>query len=646
MTSLEHAREHSWLLTNGLGGYASMTAAFSASRCDHSLLMAAVSAPTVRVNLVHRLQERLDADGDSVFLSTQEFSDSTAPEQGFRHLSSFVWENGPVWVYHVQGVQVRRRCAMGYGTNTTAVVYEVENRSGRPCTLRVRPFCLFAPKGQAVTEETAPAWKSGVLTVGDAQLYLHTSGRLVLEPTLWETDTYPDDARDGRTASSLAFSCCQVELTVSAGAAQTLEIVFSDRPIAVSGTELLEGQSHRGRELEAHSGLLDPIARQLALSADAFITRRDSTNGMTIVAGYPFFGDWGRDTMIALPGCLLSTGRFEEARSVLRTFLAYEKDGLVPNLFPEGGEEPRYNTADAALLLVNCVWLYHQKTGDREFVREAFPVLERIIAAYCRGTRHAIRMDRDGLISAGEGTDQVTWMDVNLDGFLPTPRHGKPVELNAYWYNALCILRELAPLTGSDGTQYAALAQRVRESFAQAFWMADKGYLKDVVSGTPADEQLRCNQIWAVSMPFTMLAPERERQVVDTVFRRLYTPCGLRTLDPDDPEFHPVYAGPQRDRDLAYHQGTVWPFPLGAYYLAYLKVHGNSPAAVRTVREQLAPMESILREGCVGQLPEVYDGLEPGRSKGCFAQAWSVGELLRVYETLEMIEQEAEHHAG
>ena len=644
MSSLEHAREHSWLLTNGLGGYASMTAAFSASRCDHSLLMAAASAPTVRVNLVHRLQERLDAGGDSVFLSTQEFADRSPPEEGYRHLSSFVWESGPVWTYHVRGVQIRRRCAMEYGANTTAVVYEVENRSGRPCTLRVRPFCLFALKGEG--SGAVPSWSDCALHGGGCTLPVYTNGAITPTETVWETLSYPDDGRDGRIAEGRAAACCVVSRTIQPEEIRTLEIVFSFDDTCKTGPELLAEQSRRFRMLLGNGGFRAPIARQLAQSADAFITRRDSTNGMTIVAGYPFFGDWGRDTMIALPGCLLSTGRFEEARSVLRTFLAYEKDGLVPNLFPEDGEDPHYNTADAALLLVNCVWLYHQKAEDREFVREAFPVLERIIAAYCRGTRHAIHMDGDGLISAGEGTDQVTWMDVNLDGFLPTPRHGKPVELNAYWYNALCILRELAPLAGADGTLYAALAQRVRKSFTQAFWMADKGYLKDVVSGTSADKQLRCNQIWAVSMPFTTLAPEQERQVVDTVFRHLYTPCGLRTLAPDDPEFHPVYAGPQRDRDLAYHQGTVWPFPLGAYYLAYLKVHGNSPAAVRTVREQLAPMESILREGCVGQLPEVYDGLEPGRSKGCFAQAWSVGELLRVYETMETIEQEADHHVG
>lgn len=646
MQSLTQARERCWLLTNGLGGFASLTAAFSAARCDHSLLMAAVTAPTVRVNLVQRLREELEAAGERVALSTQEFTKGTPSEEGFRYLSSFVWEDGPVWGYHIGGVQIRRRCAMAYGGNATAVVYDVENRSGGPAALRVRPFCLFALKGEAVTERNAPVWEEdGALTAGGYSLYVKTNGELARLPAVWEELSYPDDAKDGRVASSLAAACCEIGLTVPDGGTETLEIVFSDRLTDVPAEALLDGQARRWRELEARSGLGGSAARQLARGADAFVTRRDSTGGMTIVAGYPFFGDWGRDTMIALPGCLLTTRRFEEAKSALRTFLAYEKDGLVPNLFPESGEEPRYNTVDAALLLVNCVWLYHEKTGDGDFVREAFPVLERIIAAYRRGTRHGIHMDGDGLICAGEGLDQVTWMDVCVDGILPTPRHGKPVEVNAYWYNALRVLQELAPLAGTDGNSYAVMAERVKDTFNQKFWMGDRGYLKDVLSGTSADTQLRCNQIWAVSMPFSVLPPERERQVVDAVYRSLYTPCGLRTLSPEDPEFRPVYAGERLERDLAYHQGTVWPFPLGAYYLAYLKVHGWSPQAARSVREQLAPMESILREGCVGFLPEIYDGLNPGASKGCFAQAWSVGELLRVYEALEQIE-EAEHHAG
>ena len=636
MTSLDRAQERCWLLTNGLGGYMSASAAFSATRCDQGVLMAAVSAPNERVNLVHRLSETLEVDGKTYFLSTQALDGE--PEDGYRNLSAFVWDGGPVWLYHAAGVQARRRCAMAYGRNAAAVVYDIENRSGGPCRLKVTPFCLFAPKGAALREKISPQWMDGYLSKDGYRLYIRTNGALTKFPTVWERLAYPDDAKDGRVAESFASADFAVELTVPAGEAGTLELVFSDAPAEIPAGDILAGQALRQRELERAANFRGPIARQLAVSADAFITRRDSTGGMTIVAGYPFFGDWGRDTMIALPGCLLSTGRFEEAKSVLRTFLAYEKDGLAPNLFPEGQAKPRYNTADAALLLINCVWLCCQRTGDGAFAREAWPVLKRIAGAYMHGTRHAIRMDADGLISAGEGLDQVTWMDVCVNGVLPTPRHGKPVEINAYWYNALRILDAFSAQMNDHSFDYAGLAERVKDSFRQKFWMEDRGYLKDVLSGTEADTQLRCNQIWAVSMPFTMLPPEQERQVVDAVYRSLYTPCGLRTLAPWDGEFHPFYGGAQTERDMAYHQGTVWPFPLGAYYLAYLKTRGDSPEAARTVREQLAPMEALLREGCVGQVPEIYDGGTPGASKGCFAQAWSVGELLRVYEKLEEIE--------
>ena len=338
--------------------------------------------------------------------------------------------------------------------------------------------------------------------------------------------------------------------------------------------------------------------------------------------------------MIALSGCCLATKRYDDARSILRTFLAYEQDGLVPNLFPEGGKAPMYNTVDAALLLIDAVWQYLERTGEDAFAVEAWPVMERIIAAYRRGTRHHIGMDTDGLIFAGGGLDQVTWMDVCCNGVLPTPRHGKPVEINAYWYNALRIMDALADRLGKDRADYAALAETVKDSFLQKFYIPEKGYLRDVLSGTSADEQIRCNQIWAVSMTFSMLDARQGKAVVDTVYRHLYTPCGLRTLSPTDKEFHPTYGGDMFRRDMAYHQGTTWVFPLGGYYLAYLKVHGYSAEAVERVKTQLQALEPMLRQGCIGQLPEIYDGEFPTDGKGCFAQAWSVGEMLRVFEAI------------
>ena len=631
------AEGHCWLLANGLGGFASTSAAFSVTRCDQGLLVAA-KTPNQRFNLVHRLSEELIVGGKSVFLSTQTFGDEKSPEDGWRYLSSFVWENGPAWLYQLNGVQVRRRCAVAHGSNAAAAVYTVENRSELPCTLRLTPVLQFSPKGEPRQKQLPLQYADGKIQGAGLTLYVKSDQQLTAVPQRWETLFYADDQKDGRCGTGLGLICCTAELTVPQGGTGHLELVFSTEPIAGTGMEIVCKSEQRQRALIEQSGFKSPVAQELARSADAFIADRASTGGKTIIAGYPFFGDWGRDTMIALPGCTLAPGRYDTAKSILRTFLACERDGLVPNLFPEGEEEPRYNTVDAALLLINCVWLYYQRTGDAEFVREAWPVMVKIIRAYQTGTRHAIGMDTDGLVHAGQGLDQVTWMDVCVDGILPTPRHGKPVEINAYWYNALRILQELAPTAGETGAGYGDLAALVKESFSRAFWMEDKGCLKDVISESGADEQIRCNQIWAVSMPFTMLSPAQEKQVVETVRRYLYTPFGLRTLSPEDPEFHPFYGGSQKERDMAYHQGTIWPYPLGAYYLAYLKTHGNTAQAAAQVRSHLESMEAMLREGCAGQLPEIYDGGNPGPSKGCFAQAWSVGELLRVYEKLEEIE--------
>lgn len=642
LLSLPQAEETCWLLANGLGGYASTSAAFSVTRNDQGLLIAA-KTPNQRFNLVHRLSEKLSSDGESVFLSSQTFGDGTPPEDGWRRLSSFVWEDGPCWLYQADSVQVTRRCAMEHGKNASAVVYTVENRSEAPCTLRVTPVFQFSQKGDPPQAPFALHYTGGTIQGAGLTLHVKSSEPLLPLPQTWENLSYEDDRKDGRRETGLGLTCAAVELTVPQGESGQLELVFSTEPSGKGGAEILLDAEARQHSLLAQSGFKDPAARELARSADAFIANRPSSGGKTILAGYPFFGDWGRDTMIALPGCVLATKQYDTAKSILRTFLAYEQDGLVPNLFPEGQEEPRYNTVDAALLLINCVWLYYQKTDDRDFVREAWPVMVRIVHAYRTGTHHAIGMDTDGLIFAGKGMDQVTWMDVCVDGILPTPRHGKPVEINAYWYNALRILQELALTLGEDGTAYGRLAEQVKMSFTDLFWMEEKGYLKDVVSGTGADEQLRCNQIWAVTMPFTMLPPAQEQRVVESVRHHLYTPFGLRTLSPEDPEFHPFYGGSQRERDMAYHQGTVWPYPLGAYYLAWLKTHGSTAEAAAQVREQLGNMEAMLREGCVGQLPEIYDGGNPGPSKGCFAQAWSVGELLRVYEALEQIEEKERH---
>lgn len=639
MKSLPEAQRQCVLLTNGLGGYASVSAAYSVSRCDQGILVAAAKAPNERITLVHRLRERLYIGGEKIFLSSQRFAGRAVDEDGYRYLSGFSMEYVPQWTYQVRGVTVKRTLCMERERNTAAVLYEIENHSGEDCTLQVDPFLKFAPKESALDQRKEFRYSGNCVTYGSNVLYIRTDGQLRKHNTSWQMLSYPEDARDGRPEKGLAGCCCSIAAAVPAGSTVIREIVFSTERETVPAAKILKNEIAYRKELENSCEFSDPVARQLAVSADAFISHRDSTGGKTILAGFPLFSDWGRDTMIALPGCCLSTGRYSDAKSILQTFLAYEKDGLVPNLFPEGESEPMYNTVDAALLLINCVWQYYRRTEDLDFIREAWPVMERIIACYRQGTHHAIGMDTDGLIHAGGGYDQVTWMDVCVNGILPTPRHGKPVEINAYWYNALRIMDALAQEAEMDRADYAVLAEQVKTSFRKKFCRADHCGLKDVLSGTNADDQIRCNQIWAVSMPFTMLDEALEREVLDTVYRHLYTSCGLRTLSPEDPEYHPYYGGAQVERDMAYHQGTTWVFPLGAYYLAYLKTREYSLEAAHYVREQLQPLEAMLRQGCLGQLPEIYDGDFPTDGKGCFAQAWSVGEMLRVYEALEKIEK-------
>ena len=638
--TLERGLENCYLLTNGLGGFSSLTMTGAVARNDHSVFMACTKAPNHRVNMVHRIKEELGIGESKYVLSTQEFADGTK-EEGYRYLTEFSFETFPVWNYLISGVEMEKEIVMAQGSNQIALNYHLKNRGQEEAVLCVTPFFQFEPKGEDLKEDKIFSRQAQKITDGEYALFFETNGKVEGFQEKKETYFYRYDECDGRRENGTASAVYQIKKRVKPGEETDLTVIYSlESRIGMDAKKLFdkikEEQIHHQEKLIKTSGLKNKLAQTLVCGADKFLSKRESTDGLTILAGFPFFEDWGRDTMIALPGICISTGRFESVKSILRTFAFYEKDGLMPNLFPEGENEPLYNTVDAALLFINCVWLYYEKTQDIKFVEEMYLLMQRIISGYERGTNFNIHMEEDGLISAGAGLDQVTWMDVRVGEILPTPRHGKPVEINAYWYNALCIMQKFSEvLKKNEEQKYGELAQKVKESFAREFWMEEKHCLKDVISETKADTQIRCNQIWAVSMPFTMLDEEKERQIVDTVFERLYTPYGLRTLDPKDEEFHASYGGEMIKRDLAYHQGTVWTFPMGGYYLAYLKVNKDSREAKEIVAKQLEVLESAMREGCIGQLPEIYDGEIPVSSKGCFAQAWSVGEILRVYEKLE-----------
>lgn len=665
--TLEQGEEHCYLMTNSLGGFSSQSIIGSCSRNDQALLMACTHSPNCRYNMIHRLDEQVQTENRIYILSSQDFQNHQKAQQGYQYLSNFTFEHYPQWSYLLPGVEILKTAILEEGKNTIGISYYIDNRSTSSLTLQVKPHMQFVPKGERVPYDQeflfealdegacisvrpkdsesshAEQKASRNAPVQDLRLYLKTNGSCKKTDTEF-TDTlyYRRDIDDGKMTLGRCSANHVIEFQVLPGTTGTLDIVYGMEETLPSFNYIQEKTEQYHKTLLTQAGYTEELPRQLVLSAMQFISHRASTGKKTILAGYPFFEDWGRDTMIALPGCCLATKQYETAKAILETFMAYCHRGLMPNLFPEGSQSPLYNTVDAALLFILTVYEYEKHTGDTDFVERAYPVMEEIIKWYRQGTDFNIHMEEDGLITAGSGYHQVTWMDVQVENILPTPRHGKPVEINAYWYNALRMMEQWQKrgFGPQDQTQdYGTLADTVRESFRVQFWNQEADCLRDLVSGTKADDQIRCNQIWAVSLPFSLLSPQQEKAVVETVFRHLYTPYGLRTLSPEDLEFRPIYRGAQLDRDLAYHQGTVWVFPLGAYYRAYLKVHQYSAEAKHCVKRQLSYLHAALAEGCIGQLPEIYDGANPVESQGCFAQAWSVGEILRVWHYISNGEQ-------
>jgi len=416
---------------------------------------------------------------------------------------------------------------------------------------------------------------------------------------------------------------------------QSFAIIASTYGEKEIGNPFLEQVSAERRlaHLVEDAGFQEEFINRLILAADTFIVRRESTGARTIIAGYPWFTDWGRDTMIALPGLTLVTGRFDEAREILRTFSRYCEKGLIPNMFPDQGEEPLYNTVDASLWFFHAVCRYLDYTGDHDFIRaDIYPVLKEIIQYFVSGTGFNIKMDdTDALISAGEHGIQLTWMDAKVGDWVVTPRHGKPVEINALWYNALEIMNRLARKYGDKHGDYDALAARIRNGFVDKFWNQKQKCLYDVVSNEGRDESVRPNQILAVALPFSPLDHGKQAHVVETVWRELYFSYGLRSLSTDDHEYHGRYFGNVLQRDAAYHQGTGWGWLAGPFITAFRRVHDYS-AESRTVAEKLiSPFKAHLWDHGIGSVSEIFDGDPPHHPRGCCSQAWSVAEVLRAY---------------
>jgi len=644
--TFEQGVQREWLVTNGLGGYASATVIGANTRKYHGLLVASLAPPVKRTLLLAKVDERVESGGRTYNLAANQTTRGVG-EFGYIHLQRVLVGIHPTFIYSFVDIFFEKTVFMVHEKNTTVILYRIKNGSS-PTTVRLKPLVNCRdfhwttrmgqinfsaephtrPQGAGVTVRYAP---------GVPPLKLFCLGKGVFSPGegWFEGMFYAGEQERGEPPEEDHYVPGQFVVTLDPGEessfalAATIEDDF-DCPGA-GGGELLSAEGKRLDQLLELAGFEDSLARRLTVAADAFVVWRKSTGTKSVIAGYHWFNDWGRDTMIALPGLTLVTGRHGDAREILQTFARYCKEGLIPNMFPDTPREPLYNTVDASLWYFQAVHKYLEYTGDYRFIlEEIYPVLKEIVRWYIQGTRFNIGMDGDGLIRAGAPELQLTWMDAKVEHWVVTPRHGKPVEISALWYNALKILDDLARRAG-ETLPHGNLAEKVRESFGAKFWDDKGGYLCDVVDGQDRDHKMRPNQVIAMSLAHPPLAPDRARRALGRVWQELYATYGLRSLSYYDPDYRGVYTGDRVKRDGAYHQGTAWSWLMGPFITAYRKAHDYSPASRRQADLFIRPFRDHLRHHGVGYISEIFDGNEPVLPRGAMAQAWGVAEVLRAY---------------
>lgn len=648
LTPMSVGVQKEWVLTNGIGGYAGSSVTGAHARKHHGYLIASLHPPVERFIILSKINECLIRSSGKIDFTVEQYladDGSTAYRKGIEYLNSFTYDGLVHFTTKAPEFTMTKTLAFEHGKNTIAISYDIQN-DGESATLVLTPLFNYRVHHEASTIDTLKfdtAYEQPEIRLvpqqnKDVTIRLFTDDGTVVPceekyttgmQLQKELDVESDALDDNYTPYQIEFPLdagCRKKISIVC----TIEDVYEKDAFATTAAEMA-----RFDALEKKAGYHDELAETLTIAADHFLAYRQSTGLMTVLAGLPWFTDWGRDTMIALTGLTLSTGRYQDARDILTTFARYVHHGMVPNMFPDEGTAPLYNTADASMWYFYAVGKYLDYTGtpeDYAFVQETiYPKLKEIIAAYEHGTDFSIYMEEDGLIHAGSGLDQVTWMDVRVGDWVATPRHGKPVEINALWYHALCLMEEWATRFGEDGSHYAALAAHAKESFAKEFWNEKDGCLYDVVDGLEGDASLRPNQIYAVSLPHRMLDADKEKKIVDKVYEKLYAKTGLRSLSPDDKEYHPTYEGCLDKRDHAYHQGTSWGFLLGGFLTAYVHVYGTSKEVIKQADAMLDATREQFYHGCIGSIAEIFDGDEPHTSRGCYAQAWSVGEILRAY---------------
>ena len=647
---LDSAESREWLVTNGIGGYASGTVAGSQTRRYHGLLVAALQPPVGRTQLVPAIDEIVHYAGTDYSLATHRWASGAVDPKGFLLVEDFHLEGTkPVWSYALADALLEKRIWMRQGENTTYIQYTLVRGSSEidldlKALVNYRDFhSLTHASGWRMQIEPVEHGVKVQAFDGAAPFYLKSSSAACEPRHEWYLGCYfaEETARGLEDREDRLFGAL-FRAKLQVGASVTLVATTETNALLDGETTAAERANHEVKLFTAWQEKHEALAAgapswlwQLILAADQFIVKRslpEEPDGRSVIAGYHWFGDWGRDTMIALPGLTLATGRAEVAKQILLAFSHYVDGGMLPNNFPDAGGKPEYNTVDAALWYFESIRQYSESTQDSATLQKLFPVLAGMIDAHVKGTRYNIHVDpADGLLFAGGPGVQLTWMDAKIGDWVVTPRTGKPVEINALWINALETMAQFARLLGMPGEGYEILAAKATKSF-QEFWNAERGCCYDVIDvpGIGNDGSLRPNQIFAVSLLGNLLAPEQQKSVVDVCARHLLTSHGLRSLAPGEPGYIGHYGGSPPDRDSAYHQGTVWGWLLGPFALAHFRVRKDREAALRF----LEPLGRQIYASGLGTLSEIFDGDAPFAPRGCIAQAWTVAEVLRAWQKL------------
>jgi predicted glycogen debranching enzyme len=648
----ESATAREWLVTNGIGGYASGTVSGVLTRRYHGLLIASRKPPLDRRLLLVKLDETVQYDGESISLFTNRWGDGFVDPHGYRFIENFSLDGTmPVWNYAFGDALLEKRIWMQQGANTTYIHFRL-SRASHPVQLTLKAL-VDDRDHHGETHGNEPLQvepiQNGVKisASGNPPFYM-LSDKAVVRPQKEWYRSFALSVEQYRGFRGLEDHFFAAEFTAALQPGESFTILASTEasPNPDSDSTLVEQRNYEADIIAQAGSPFDdapPQVKHLLLAADQFIVKREATgeeDGRSVIAGYHWFGDWGRDTMISLPGLTVYTGRAEIARSILRTFARYVDQGMLPNRFPDLGETPEYNTVDATLWYFEAIHAYHAATNDDALLKELFPVLKEIIDWHVRGTRYQIHVDpADGLLYAGEPGVQLTWMDAKVGDWVVTPRIGKPIEINALWHHALCVMAQFARRLSEPASYFEIAAEQVRRNFHK-FWNEEAGYCFDVIDGPNGNEaSLRPNQLFAISIPAdridepALLSEDQQKAVVKACARHLLTSYGLRSLAPSDPAYVSHYGGDARQRDGAYHQGTVWGWLIGPFASAHLKVFRDAPAA----RSYLYPLLDHLYVHGLGSISEIFDGDAPFSPRGCIAQAWSVAEVLRAWRETEPV---------